>query len=220
MKMKAKKPSLGYDFFKGFIDENPTFKLAIGMCPTLAVTTSVVNGFWMGVAVIFVLSFSNVFVSLLRKIVPDEIRIPIFVILIATPVVIVELLMRAYLPSIYDVLGIFIPLIVVNCIIIARAEAFAYKNPVINSLADGLGIGAAFTMNLMIIGGIREFLGTGQFTFGSTVFPAVPMFEPAAVMLTPPGGFITLGVLMAVLNIAIARAAKNKAVSDAGQGLS
>ena len=174
--------------------------------------------FWMGVAVIFVLP-SNVFVSLLRKVVPDEIRIPIFVILIATPVVIVELLMRAYLPAIYDVLGIFVPLIVVNCIIIARAEAFAYKRPVINSLMDGMGIGAAYTLNLMIIGGIREFLGTGQFTFGSTSFPSVPAFEPAAVMLTPPGGFITLGVLMAVLNIAVMRWSKAKETgSDTGQG--
>ena len=173
------------------------------MCPTLAVTTSVVNGFWMGIAVLFVLTFANVFVSLLRNFIPDEIRIPIFVILIATPVVIVELVMKAYLPAIYEVLGIFVPLIVVNCIIIARAEAFAYRNPVMNSLMDGLGIGAAFTVNLMIVGGIREFLGTGQIVFGSAAFPSVPFFEPAAVMLTPPGGFITLGILMALFNVTI-----------------
>ncbi|MGI6626803.1 MAG: electron transport complex subunit RsxE [Bacillota bacterium] len=215
--MKANKSSLGYDFIKGFIDENPTFRLAIGMCPTLAVTTSVVNGFWMGVAVVFVLSFANVFVSLLRKVVPDEIRIPIFVILIATPVVIVELLMRAYLPAIYNVLGIFVPLIVVNCIIIARAEAFAYKMPVINSLMDGLGIGVAYTLNLMVLGGIREFFGTGQITLGGTAFPSVPAFEPAAVMLTPPGGFITLGVLMALLNIAVMKWGKGKETGS-GQG--
>ncbi len=217
--MKANKSSLGYDFIKGFIDENPTFRLAIGMCPTLAVTTSVVNGFWMGVAVIFVLSISNMLVSLLRKAVPDEIRIPIFVILIATPVVIVELLMKAYLRAIYDVLGIFVSLIVVNCIIIGRAEAFAYKKPVINSLMDGIGIGAAYTVNLMIIGGIREFLGTGQFTFGSMSFPSVPVFEPAVVMLTPAGGFITLGVLMAVFNIAVMRGSKAKGTGPrTGQG--
>ncbi len=203
--MKANKSSLGYDFIKGFIDENPTFKLAIGMCPTLAVTTSVVNGFWMGVAVIFVLAFSNVLVSLFRKVIPDEIRIPIFVIFIATPVVIVELLMKAYLPAIYDILGIFVPLIVVNCLIIGRAEAFAYRKPVINSLLDGLGSGMAFTLNLMVIGAIREFFGTGQIVLGSVAFPSTPAFEPAAIMLTPPGGFITLGVLMALLNIAVER---------------
>lgn len=197
--------SVFYDFIKGFIEENPTFRLVIGMCPTLAVTTSVVNGFWMGVSVIFVLVFANVFVSLLRKVTPDEIRLPVFVILIATPVVIVELVMRAYLPAMYEILGIFVPLIVVNCIIIARAEAFAFKQPVLNSFADGLGIGAGYTLNLILISGIREFLGTGQITVGSFRFPAAPFFEPAAVMLTPPGGFICLGLLMAVLNVLLAR---------------
>ncbi|MGI6661482.1 MAG: electron transport complex subunit RsxE [Bacillota bacterium] len=208
--MNKNKASLGYDFIKGFIQENPTFSLAVGMCPTLAVTTSLVNGFWMGVAVIFVLTFSNVFVSLLRKVIPDEIRIPVFIILIATPVVIVELVMKAYMPAMYNILGIFVPLIVVNCIIFHRAEAFAYRNPVLNSAMDALGSGMAFTLNLMLIGGIREFLGTGQIAFGSAVFPKVPLFEPAAVMLTPPGGFITLGALMALLNIAVARASKRK----------
>lgn len=197
--------SLWRDFTKGFIEENATFRLVIGMCPTLAITTSVVNGFWMGVAVIFVLTFSNVFVSALRKVTPDQIRIPVFVILIATPVVIVELVMRAYLPAMYDILGIFVPLIVVNCIIIARAEAFAYKQPVLNSFMDGLGIGAGYTINLMVIGGIREFLGTGRIVIGSLAIPKTPLFEPAAVMLTPPGGFITLGLLMAILNIAVKR---------------
>jgi len=204
------KRSLWHDFIKGFVEENPTFRLVIGMCPTLAVTTSVVNGFWMGVAVVFVLTFSNVFVSLLRKVIPDEIRIPVFVILIATPVVIVELVMRAYLPAMYEILGIFVPLIVVNCIIIGRAEAFAYREPVLNSLLDGLGIGAGYTLNLMVIGGIREFLGTGQIAIGSLTFPGAPLFEPAAVMLTPPGGFLTLGLLMAILNIALIRAEKRK----------
>jgi len=182
--------------------------LAIGMCPTLAVTTSVENGFWMGLAVVFVLTFSNVFVSLLRRFIPDAIRIPIFVILIATPVVIVELVMRAYLPAIYEVMGIFVPLIVVNCIIIARAEAFAYRYPVMNSLMDGLGIGAAYTVNLMVIGGVREFLGTGQIALGSIVFPSAPFFEPAAVMLTPPGGFITLGLLMVLFRVTLGSKAK------------
>ncbi len=217
--MNDNKASLSYDFIKGFLDENPTFKLAIGMCPTLAVTTSLTNGFWMGVAVIFVLSFSNVFVSVLRKVIPDEIRIPVFVIFIATPVVIVELLMRAYLPAIYEILGIFVPLIVVNCLIIHRAEAFAYKHSVIYSLADGLGSGMAFTLNLMVLGVIREFLGTGQIAVGSVVFPTNPLFEPAAVMLTPPGGFITLGILMALFNIASARMNQRKnSNSDVGYG--
>ena len=206
--MSEPRRSLGFDFIKGFIQENPTFALAIGMCPTLAVTTSVENGFWMGMAVVFVLTFSNVFVSLLRRFIPDAIRIPIFVILIATPVVIVELVMRAYLPAIYEVMGIFVPLIVVNCIIIARAEAFAYRYPVMNSLMDGLGIGAAYTVNLMVIGGVREFLGTGQIALGSIVFPSAPFFEPAAVMLTPPGGFITLGLLMVLFRVTLGSKAK------------
>ncbi len=206
--MSEPRRSLGFDFIKGFIQENPTFALAIGMCPTLAVTTSVENGFWMGMAVVFVLTFSNVFVSLLRRFIPDAIRIPIFVILIATPVVIVELVMKAYLPAIYEVMGIFISLIVVNCTIIARAEAFAYRYPVMNSLMDGLGIGAANMVNLMVIGGVREFLGTGQIALGSIVFPSAPFFEPAAVMLTPPGGFITLGLLMVLFRVTLGSKAK------------
>ena len=199
------KRSVFYDFIKGFVQENPTFRLVIGMCPTLAVTTSVVNGFWMGLSVVFVLVFANVFVSLLRKVTPEEIRLPVFVILIATPVVIVELIMKAYLPAMYEILGIFVPLIVVNCIIIARAEAFAFKQPVLNSFADGLGIGGGYTLNLLLISAIREFLGTGQITIGSFRFPQAPLFEPAAVMLTPPGGFICLGLLMAFFNILLAR---------------
>lgn len=200
-----KRSSLFHDFIKGFVEENPTFRMVIGMCPTLAVTTSVVNGFWMGVSVIFVLVMANVLVSILRKVTPDEIRIPIFVIVIATPVVIVELVMRAFLPAIYDILGIFVPLIVVNCIIIARAEAFAYRQPVLNSLLDGLGIGMGYTVNLIVISAIREFLGTGRIVIGSMAFPKTPLFEPASVMLMPPGGFITLGLLMAILNIATVR---------------
>ncbi len=206
------KKSLLHDFTKGFIEENATFRMVIGMCPTLAVTTSVVNGFWMGVAVIFVLAMSNVLVSAIRKVTPDQIRIPIFVILIAAPVVIVELVMKAFMPGMYATLGVFVPLIVVNCIIIARSEAFAYKNPVVNSLLDGLGIGSGYTINLMIIGAIREFLGTGRIVlFGLGTFPKEPLFAPMSVMLTPPGGFITLGLLMAILNIVINRSEQKKA---------
>ncbi len=205
------KRSLWHDFTKGFIEENATFRMVIGMCPTLAITTSVVNGFWMGVAVIFVLTMSNVLVSMLRKVTPDEIRIPVFVILIAAPVVIVELVMKAYMPGMYATLGVFVPLIVVNCIIIARSEAFAYRYPVANSLMDGLGIGSGYTINLMIISAIREFLGTGRIVlFGLGAVPAEPFFEPMSVMLTPPGGFITLGVLMATLNIVLNRSQRKK----------
>lgn len=209
------KGSLLYDFIKGFTDENPIFKLAIGLCPTLAVTTSIENGFWMGLAVIFVLSFSNTFVSILRKVIPDDIRIPIFVILIATPVVIVELVMKAFLPAMYNILGIFVPLIVVNCVIIGRAEAFAYRKPVINSLFDGMGIGAGFTVNLMLIGAIREFFGTGQIVWGSFALPGAPLFEPAVVMITPAGGFITLGLLMAIMNVIMIRMSNKKKVEVA-----
>lgn len=211
------KKSLLHDFTKGFIEENATFRMVIGMCPTLAVTTSVVNGFWMGVAVVFVLTLSNVLVSAVRKVTPDQIRIPIFVILIAAPVVIVELVMKAFMPAMYATLGVFVPLIVVNCIIIARSEAFAYKNPVINSFLDGMGIGMGYTINLIIIGGIREFLGTGRVVlFGLGTFPAKPFFEPLSVMLTPPGGFITLGLLMAILNIVLQRAEHKKAARMVG----
>lgn len=210
------KRTLLHDFTKGFIEENATFRMVIGMCPTLAVTTSMVNGFFMGVAVVFVLSMSNLLVSALRKLIPDEIRIPIFVILIATPVVIVELVMKAYMPAMYATLGVFVPLIVVNCIIIARAEAFAYKNPIVNSLLDGMGVGMGFTINLMGIGAIREFLGTGRVgLFGLGAFPAEPLFEPLSVMLTPPGGFITLGALMALLNIVLNRSERRKAAKSA-----
>lgn len=210
------KRSLLHDFTKGFIEENATFRMVIGMCPTLAVTTTVVNGFWMGIAVIFVLTFSNVLVSALRKVTPDQIRIPVFVILIATPVVIVELVMKAFMPDMYSILGVFVPLIVVNCIIIARSEAFAYRYPVMNSLMDGLGIGLGYTINLIVIGGIREFLGTGRivlFSLGS--FPARLLFDPMAVMLTPPGGFVTLGLLMAILNLVIKRSESKKAAREA-----
>lgn len=208
------KRSVIYDFLKGFVQENPTFRLVIGMCPTLAVTTSVVNGFWMGVSVIFVLVFANFFVSLLRKVTPDEIRLPVFVILIGTPVVIVELVMKAYLPAMYEILGIFVPLIVVNCIIIARAEAFAFKQPVVNSVADGLGVGAGYTLNLLLISAIREFLGTGQISIGTFRLPQAPLFEPAAVMLTPPGGFICLGLLMAFFNILVVRSERKRMSQD------
>jgi len=190
------------DLTNGLVRENPTFRLVLGLCPTLAVTTAAENGFWMGMAVIFVLTFSNVFISALRKIIPGKIRIPCFIVVIATFVTIVDLVMHAYLPEMYNILGIFIPLIVVNCIIMARAEAFASKNPVLNAAADGVGMGLGFTIAVMLIGAIRELLGTGNIVvMGTALFGAGGLgFDPAIVMILPPGAFITLGLLLGLLN--------------------
>jgi electron transport complex protein RnfE len=185
------------DLTNGIYNENPLFRLVLGTCPSLATTTAAENGFWMGLAVIFVLTCSNVFVSLLRKIIPDKIRIPAFVVVIATFVTIVDLVMHAYLPDMYVKLGIFIPLIVVNCIILARAESFASKNGPLNSAADGIGMGFGYMLALMLVGSIRELLGTGGI-FGHQVFGAG--YSPAIVMILPPGAFITLGLLLGTMN--------------------
>ena len=176
---------------------NPTFRIVLGMCPTLAVTTAAINGVAMGLAVTFVLVFSNVMIAALRTIIPKNIRIPVFIVIIASFVTIVDLLMAAYFLELHETLGLFIPLIVVNCIILGRAEAFASRNPVVQSLADGLGMGLGFTLSLMTLGGIREILGNG------TLF-CVPVlgrsFQPSLIMIMPPGAFITLGMLMALMN--------------------
>lgn len=192
------------DLTNGLVRENPTFRLVLGLCPTLAVTTAAENGFWMGMAVIFVLTCSNVFISALRKVIPGKIRIPCFIVVIATFVTIVDLVMHAYLPEMYNILGIFIPLIVVNCIIMARAEAFASKNPILNAAADGVGMGLGFTIAVVLIGAIRELLGTGNIVvMGSALFgPGGLGSEPAIVMILPPGAFITLGLLLGLLNAA------------------
>lgn len=182
---------------RGIFKENPTFVLFLGLCPTLGVTTSAFNGFAMGLATLFVLILSNAIISMIKSFIPDKIRIPAYVIVIATLVTVLELVMKAYFESIYAILGIFIPLIVVNCIILGRAESFASKNNVVNSIFDGLGNGLGFTLSLTIIGLIREILGSGKI-FGIELFTKI--FDPALIFILPPGAFITIGVLVAIIN--------------------
>ncbi len=184
-------------FLNGLIVENPTFVLMLGMCPTLGVTTAAINGIGMGLATTVVLMCSNLLISLLRNVISERIRIPAFIVVIASFVSIIEMLLKAYLPSLSDALGVYIPLIVVNCIIFARAEAFAFKNPPIPSIADGLGMGLGFTCAITILSMIREVLGSGTI-FGAQVMPA--SYEPMAIMLKVPGGFITLGILLILVN--------------------
>ena len=184
-------------FLNGIVHENPTFRLVLGMCPTLAVTTAGQNGVGLGLAATFVLVGSNVVISLLRKFIPDKVRIPAFIVVIAAFTTMVQLLMQAFLPALYDALGLFIPLIVVNCIILARAESFASKNPVGASAVDGLGMGLGFTLSLTLISIIRELLGAGT-VFGISLFGE--SFEPAMMMILAPGGFITLGLVLGALN--------------------
>ena len=181
----------------GIIDENPTFMQVIGMCPTLAVTSSAINGIGMGLAATAVLICSNIFVSLLRKIIPDTVRIPCFIVVIATFVTIIEFVLKAYVPSLYASLGLFIPLIVVNCLILARAEAFASKNGPVASAFDGIGMGLGFTIALGCMGLIREFIGSGT-AFGITVLPEA--FPRTLLFVMAPGAFFTLACLMAALN--------------------
>lgn len=180
------------EFKKGIGKENPIFYLALGLCPALAVSNSLTNALGMGLAATFVLFFSNTIISLIRKTIPDKIRIPCFIVIIATFVTIVELTMKAYFPDLNKALGIFIPLIVVNCIILGRAEAFASRNSVLLSMADGLGMGIGFTCALMVIAGIREFLGSGTL-FGLQVIEG---FEPAATFALAPGALLVLGLLI------------------------
>jgi electron transport complex protein RnfE len=190
--------SLREEFTKGFWETIPPFRLVLGLCPTLAVTTSGINGVGMGLATTFVLVFSNLFVSLLRKRIPNQVRIASFIVIIASFVVIVELVMQAYFYPLFKILGIFIPLIVVNCIILGRAEAFASKNPPIKSLADGLGIGLGFTISLFVLGCLRELLGAGTL-LGTLIMGQ--RFEPFSFMLKPPGAFVALGILLALMNL-------------------
>ena len=179
----------------GILRENPVFALVLGMCPTLATTTSAINGMSMGLATTFVLVCSNVVISLLKNLVPDKVRIPAFIVVIATFVTMVQLLMQAYLPSIYDVLGLFIPLIVVNCIVLGRAEAFAAKNTVGLSALDGLGMGLGFTLALTLIGAVCELLGTGC-VFGLNLYSET---YGMLIFVLAPGAFIVLGYLMALI---------------------
>ena len=180
---------------KGIVKENPTFVLILGMCPTLGVTSSAINGMGMGVATMVVLIMSNMVISLIKSIVPDKVRIPAFIVVIASFVTIIEMLMKAYVPSLYASLGMFIPLIVVNCIILGRAEAFASKNGIFDSALDGIGIGLGFTLSLTAIGAVREMLGAGSifgYTFASDVMPLL--------FILAPGGFLVLGYLMVLFN--------------------
>ena len=184
-------------FMNGIINENPTFRMVLGMCPTLAITTAVSNGIGMGLATTVVLVCSNLFISLLRKAIPDEIRIPAFIVVIATFVTIVQLVIKAFLPALDAALGMFIPLIVVNCIIFGRAEAFACKNKPLASIADGLGMGLGFTCAITLICAVRELLGAGTL-LGVQVMPAGYM--PMDLLVKPAGGFIVLGLMMALMN--------------------
>ena len=183
--------------YNGIIKENPTFVLMLGMCPTLAVTTSAINGLGMGISTCAVLMMSNLMISLLRKFIPDRVRMPAYIVVVASFVTIVDLLMQAYVRSLYASLGLYIPLIVVNCIILGRAEAYASKNPPLPSFFDGLGMGIGFTLALTIIGSFREILGTGCI-FGISIMPA--SYEPVAIMVMAPGAFFVMACLTALQN--------------------
>ena len=184
----------------GLVKENPTFVLMLGMCPTLAVTTSAINGIGMGLSTTAVLIMSNMMISMLRKIIPDSVRMPAFIVIVASFVTIVDFLMEGFVPSLYDSLGLYIPLIVVNCIILGRAESYASKNGPIESIFDGIGMGLGFTMGLTIIGLIREILGAGTF-FGLPFLSAIKGFTPITIFIMAPGAFLVLAFLVAGMNI-------------------
>ncbi|MBE5040005.1 electron transport complex subunit RsxE [Ructibacterium gallinarum] len=200
-------------FLNGLITENPTFVLLLGMCPTLAVTTGVTNAVGMGLSTTAVLICSNMVISLLRNFIPNKIRIASYIVIIAGFVTIVQMLMNAYVPALSGSLGIYIPLIVVNCIILGRAEAFASKNNVLHSAFDGLGMGLGFTCALILISSVREILGAGTFA-GIPLFG--DSFQPVSIMILPPGAFLTLGILLAIIN-SITKKIKN-AKEDANHG--
>ena len=202
-------------FFNGLIKENPTFVLMLGMCPTLAVTSSASNGLGMGLTTTVVLALANLFISLIRKIIPDKVRIPAFIVVVATFVTIVQMLLQAYLPALNESLGLYIPLIVVNCIILGRAEAFASKNRVIPSAFDGLGMGLGFTLGLTCIAIFRELLGAGT-VFGLQVMPDA--YEPLAIFVKAPGAFFVLAMLTALQNVFKAKSATNIPASQMACG--
>jgi electron transport complex protein RnfE len=184
------------NFSKGFIKENPVFVLVLGMCPTLGVTSSAINGLGMGLATTFVLMMSNIAISLVKNVIPDKVRIPSFIVIIAAFVTVVQLTMQAYVPALYKSLGLFIPLIVVNCIVLGRAEAFASKNTIVSSAIDGLGIGLGFSFALVLLGGIREILGSGKL-FNITLYSENYV---TLLFVLAPGAFIVLGYLIALIN--------------------
>ena len=202
-----KKNSLMKVFMNGLLNENPTFRLLLGMCPTLAVSTAASNGLGMGLSTTFVLVFANLVISLLRKVIPEKVRIPSFVVVIATFVTIIDLLIKAFVPALSSSLGIYIPLIVVNCIIFARAESFAFKNPPVPSIVDGLGMGLGFTGSLIILSSVREIIGSGKW-FGMMIMPE--SYKPMSIIISPSGGFITLGILILVVNALVKYIEKRK----------
>lgn len=198
--------TIAQEFTKGLWEEIPPFRLVLGLCPTLAVTKTVENGIGMGLATTFVLVCSNILVAMLRNVIPDKIRIACYIIIIATFVTVVELIMQAYAYPLYLKLGIFIPLIVVNCIVLGRAEAFASKNKIMPSIADGLGIGLGFTMSLSVLGAVRELFGHGTLTFWEkpafSIAHIAPSFEPFSFLVIAPGAFVCLGLLLCFMNMA------------------
>ena len=209
---------IGERLYNGIIKENPTLVLMLGMCPTLAVTTSAINGLGMGLTTTVVLALSNAIISMLRKIIPDKVRIPAFIVIIASFVTIVELLLEGFIPSLYSALGLYIPLIVVNCIILGRAESYAYKNPVIPSLFDGLGMGLGFTCSLTVIGLIREIIGAGE-AFGFRIMPE--SYVPVSIFVMAPGAFFVLAILVAIQNkVKIEGEKKGRDMSKIGSGCS
>lgn len=197
--MAVKKLSLTKEFSKGLIRENPVLRLILGTCPTLAVTTSIKNGLGMGIAATFVLVGSNFVISLLRPVIPEKVRIPAFITVIASFVTIIQMLLQAFLPDLNQSLGIFIPLITVNCIILARAEMFASKNTVLPSIFDGLGMGAGYAATLVLMGAIREIMGNGSFMdISLPILSSGGTIEPMLIMILPPGGFFVFGILIAL----------------------
>lgn len=195
--------TIAQEFVKGLWDEVPPFRLVLGLCPVLAVTKTLENGYGMGIATTFVLLCSNILVSALRKIIPSKVRIACYIIIIATFVTIVELMMKAYVYPLFLKLGIFIPLIVVNCVVLGRAEAFASKNGVFRSAVDGLGIGIGFTISLAALGAVRELFGTGSLTvYENAISIFGPGFQPFTFMIEAPGAFVCLGLMLCLMNLA------------------
>ena len=193
--------------YNGILKENPTFVIVLGMCPTLAVTTSTYNGFGMGISTMAVLILSNLVISLLRKVIPDEVRLPAYIVIVASLVTVTDLLIQAYVPALYSALGIYIPLIVVNCIILGRAEAYAAKNEPLLATLDGIGMGLGFTIALVIIGFLRELIGAGT-VLGKTI----PGYVPVAVFVKAPGAFLIIAFIIAVMNFVGIKTAANKKV--------
>ncbi|MBO4886202.1 MAG: electron transport complex subunit E [Clostridia bacterium] len=201
--------------YNGIVKENPTFILMLGMCPTLAVSTRAINGIGMGLSSMAVLILSNLVISLLRKVIPDQVRLPAYIVVVASLVTVTELLMEAYFPALYEALGIYIPLIVVNCIILGRAEAYANKHAPLLSVMDGLGMGLGFTLALTLVSIIREFVGNGTF-FGMQVLPE--SVEPIAIFVQPPGAFLVLALIIAVMNAVGIKSRQRKLVESGCDG--